>query len=60
MQINFADMPNDVQMRLMRARLADLAENDPVYKEMLGIWQEKTHHRHSRLVAAQIVKNKDY
>jgi hypothetical protein len=58
MQINFADMPYDVQLRLMRARLADLAENDPVYREMLGIWREKTHHKHAQFVTTQIIKNK--
>jgi len=60
MQINFADMPYDVQLRLMRARLADLAENDPVYREMLGIWQEKTHHKYSQIVTTRVIEIKYY
>jgi len=59
MQINFADMPYDVQLRLMRARLADLAGNDPVYTEMLGIWQEKNH-KHAQIVTTRVIEIKYY
>ena len=60
MQINFVELPYYVQLRLMRARLAELAENDPVYREMLGIWQEKTHHRHSQVVTTRVIEKKYY
>ena len=40
MQLNFAELPADVQLRLIRALAVDLCHANPQFREMVDIWAQ--------------------
>lgn len=53
MNINFNELPADVQLRLIRARAQELCNSDPRFQEMVAAWQDGCE-RHGVRLAQQV------
>ena len=40
MQLDFAKLPADVQLRIIRALANDLCQGNSQFREMVGIWEQ--------------------
>lgn len=58
MQIEFASLPYDVQLRLIRARAQELCDADPQFRAMMEIWEAKTHGQFGQYVTTRVVEHK--